>query len=321
MIMVWNQLQTEQENIYIQLKKLERLQLKAMTLNAQIGKTEHEIKVYTEQLNRIKEKLEKLESFSFINYYRNWTGKQDELREEETGKAAALELKINEAKLMKQDLLNDLQNINQEIIQFNEEQLKRQLEMVIIKKENWIKENQPEKAQQLQYLAESELNCKNLLIEIEEAKSAGEEALNQLHYALDSLQTASSYSTWDTFLGGGLLATHLKHEKLDESESKIHNAQIALQRFKNELLDVEELDAKNLEVTTDGFVKFADYFFDDIFSAWSIHSKISSSKEQITRITGNVRNTLNKLKRKQEVVEKEQIAIPEKKNDILGLEK
>lgn len=317
--MVWDQLQAEQENIYLQLKKLDKLQLKHKTLNWQIKKFEHEIKVYTEQLNRIKEKLEKLDSFSFISLYRNWTGKQDELREEETGKAAALELKINEAKLMEQDLLNDLQKINQEINQFNEEQLNRQREMVVIKKENWIKENQPEKAQQLQHLAESQLNCKKLLVEIEEANAAGEEALNQLYYALDSLQTASSYSTWDTFFGGGLLATHLKHKKLDESESKIHNAQIALQRFKNELLDVEELDAKNLEVTTDGFVKFADYFFDDIFSAWSIHSKISSSKEQITKVTGDVRNTLNKLKKKQEIVEKEQLILSEKKNDILRL--
>lgn len=319
--MVWEQLQTEQENIYLQLKKLNKLQLKDKTLEGQIEKSEHEIKVYTEQLNRIKEKLEHLESFSFINLYRNLTGKQDEIQEEETGKAAALELKINEAKLMKQDLLKDLQNIKQELNQFNEEQLKRQLEMIILKKESWIKENQPEKAQQLQQLEESELHCKNLLIEIEEAKSAGEEALNQLYNALDSLQTASSYSTWDTFLGGGLLATYLKHEKLDESESKIHNAQIALQRFKNELLDIEELDAKNLEVTTDGFVKFADYFFDDIFSAWSIHSKISSSKEQITRVTGDVRNTLNKLKKKQEIVDKEQLIISDKKNAILNITK
>lgn len=320
-MMVWEQLQTEQENIYLQLKKLNKLQLKDKTLEGQIEKSEHEIKVYTEQLNRIKEKLEHLESFSFINLYRNLTGKQDEIQEEETGKAAALELKINEAKLMKQDLLKDLQNIKQELNQFNEEQLKRQLEMIILKKESWIKENQPEKAQQLQQLEESELHCKNLLIEIEEAKSAGEEALNQLYNALDSLQTASSYSTWDTFLGGGLLATYLKHEKLDESESKIHNAQIALQRFKNELLDIEELDAKNLEVTTDGFVKFADYFFDDIFSAWSIHSKISSSKEQITRVTGDVRNTLNKLKKKQEIVDKEQLIISDKKNAILNITK
>ncbi len=318
---MWEQLQTEQEKIYLQLKKLDKLQMKNKTLNNQIRKLEHEIEVYTEQLNRIKDKLNQMESFSFVNLYRNWTGKQDELREEETGKAAALELKINESKLMKQDLSKDLQNIKQELNEFNEQQLKQQLEMVIIQKELWIKENQPEKAQQLQQLAESELNCKNLLIEIEEAKSAGEEALNQLHYAFDSLQTASSYSTWDTFLGGGLIATHLKHEKLNESESKIHNAQLAIQRFKNELLDIEELDAKNIEVSTDGFVKFADYFFDDIFSAWSIHSKISTSKEQITRVIGDVRNTLNKLKKKQEIVEKEQMIISDKKNDILGLTK
>ena len=65
--------------------------------------------------------------------------------------------------------------------------------------------------------------------------------------------------------GGGLIATHLKHDALDESENYLHNAQIALQRFQNELLDVQDMSTKSLAVETDGFVKFADYFFDDIF--------------------------------------------------------
>ncbi|RTQ93469.1 hypothetical protein [Lysinibacillus telephonicus] len=317
--MDWERLQVEQESIYLQLKKLEKLKAKEKTLTDQIVKIEREIIEYTEQLQSKKEKLQHLDSFSFINLYRNWTGKQDELLEEESDKAAALELKLNEAKLMNQDLSNDLEYTKQELSQLNEQKLKQQLEMVIIKKELWLKENQPEKAFELQGLMDAELNCRNLLIEIEEAKSAGEIALNKLYNAQDSLNSASSYSTWDTFFGGGFIATHLKHEKLDESENNIHHAQIALQRFKNELLDIEQLDAKNLQVNTDGFVKFADYFFDDIFSAWSIHSKISTSKDQITRVIGDVRNTLMKLKEKQEIIEKEQSAIKAKKDEILHI--
>ena len=60
--------------------------------------------------------------------------------------------------------------------------------------------------------------------------------------------------------GGGLIATHLKHDALDQSENYLHSAQIALQRFHNELLDVQEMSTKSLHVETDGFVKFADYF-------------------------------------------------------------
>lgn len=65
--------------------------------------------------------------------------------------------------------------------------------------------------------------------------------------------------------GGGIIATHLKHDALNHSENYIHSAQIALQRFHNELLDVHVMSTKTLQIETDGFVKFADYFFDDLF--------------------------------------------------------
>ncbi len=53
------------------------------------------------------------------------------------------------------------------------------------------------------------------------------------------------------FFGGGLIATHLKHDALDKTESYLHNAQIALQRFQNELLDVQDMATKSLHIETD----------------------------------------------------------------------
>ena len=50
-----------------------------------------------------------------------------------------------------------------------------------------------------------------------------------------------------------------------------------LQRFQNELLDIKEMRQNTLEVHTDGFVMFTDYFFDNIFTDWSIHSKITTA--------------------------------------------
>ena len=86
----------------------------------------------------------------------------------------------------------------------------------------------PHLAKKMTEIAEQELLYKQLIIEINEAIEAGNDALSALTDAGYALHEAESYSTWDTFLGGGFMATALKHEKLGETNSSLHLAQIAL---------------------------------------------------------------------------------------------
>lgn len=88
-------------------------------------------------------------------------------------------------------------------------------------------------------------------------------------------------STWDTFLGGGLIVTMMKHDDLDKSESALHEAQLNLERFEAELSDVQNGAIDELIVERGSFVTFADYFFDDIFSEWSIHNRINDSLSKV----------------------------------------
>ena len=319
--MTWDQLHNEQEAVFIQLKRIEKLKKQKEILTEQLATNNREIEAFNLQLQEIREKLEHLDTFSFINLFQSWTGKQEELRTQKIDKAAAMELKKNEAEQMKVDLTKDLLKTNSELVNFNEQKLNNQIELIRAKKQIWLKEFEPEKALKLQQLEEDELNCSKLKIEIEEARVVGRDAIKKLSNALKSLDSASTYSTWDTFLGGGLLATHLKHEKLDQSKNQMHGAQIALQRFKNELLDIQEMSTRHLTINSDGFVKFADYFIDDIFSAWSIHSKISSSKEQVSRVLSDVRNTMLTIEQKLQLVEQKIKEIKKLKNNILKLDK
>ncbi len=247
---------------------------------------------------------------------RTWTGQQDELRAEKIDKAAVLELKIKEAKKMQTDLSEDKVQITQKLAQIDELALQDKLREVHAKKKGYLQIHNPTQAERLEHLAQEKMHTKQLIAEIQEAEGAGEVALTKLGQAAASLHSANGYSTWDTFFGGGVIATHLKHSALDQSENYIHSAQIALQRFHNELLDVHEMSTKTLQVETDGFVKFADYFFDDLFSAWSVHSKISTAREQVSRVQDDVHNTIWRLQDKHnkatnylQTIEQEQGAI------------
>ncbi|WP_107923896.1 hypothetical protein [Lysinibacillus parviboronicapiens] len=296
--MEWQQLQKDQEMIHAQLRKASRLSEQKLLIEGQIDHAQRDINNHSTALNHIRSRLDKLEGFSFMNMIRTWTGQQDELRAEKIDKAAILELKIKEAHDMLQDLTEDLGQVHTKLAQINEQQLQENLSQLNAKKKGYLQLHAPEKAQRLAQLANEEMLTKLLLIEIKEAEEAGDFALTKLGQAAASLHSANGYSTWDTFFGGGLIATHLKHDALDKTESYLHNAQIALQRFQNELLDVQDMATKSLHIETDGFVKFADYFFDDIFSAWSVHSKISTAREQVSRVQDDVHNTIWRLQDK-----------------------
>ncbi|KOS62563.1 hypothetical protein FJQ98_17890 [Lysinibacillus agricola] len=296
--MEWKQLQKEQEMIHAQLRTASRLSEQKILIEQQIEHEQQEIYKHSKELNQIRLRLDKLEGFSFMNMIRTWTGQQDELREEKIDKAAILELKINEAKKMDVDLTHDLGQINTKLSQINKQELKGALSQLNAKKKGYLQIHEPEQAKRLEQLAHEEMLTKQLITEIKEAVDAGEAALTKLGQAAESLHSANGYSTWDTFFGGGLIATSLKHDALDKTENYLHNAQITLQRFHNELLDVHDISTKSLQVETDGFVKFADYFFDDVFSAWSVHSKISTAREQVSRVQDDVHNTILRLQDK-----------------------
>lgn len=296
--MEWRQLQNEQETIHAQLRNANKFNEQKRLIEKQLERAQQDIYKHSIALNHIRTKLDKLEGFSFMNMIRTWTGQQDELRAEKIDKAAVLELKINEAKKMQEDLTIDLAQAKSKLTQINEQHLQEALSQLNARKKGYLQVHEPEQAKKLEQLAHEEIVTKQLIVEMKEAEEAGETALTKLGQAAASLHSANGFSTWDTFLGGGLIATHLKHDALNQSENYLHDAQIALQRFHNELLDVHDLSTKSLHVETDGFVKFADYFFDDIFSAWSVHSKISTAREQVSRVQDDVHNTIWRLQDK-----------------------
>ena len=318
--MDWQQLQQEVENYQLQLLTVDKLKKQQVTIEQQINHIKSDVRSYEEQLMTARKQLDKLERFSFVNLFRDWSGKKDDLLEERLDIIAVKELKLIEAQLTEKDLQDDLVGVIQKINAINEPYAQEQLKSLEQKKQFWLMANAPRVAAQLTQIMEEELLVKQLIVEIHEAIEAGKVALSALTNAGKALNSARNYSTWDTFFGGGFIVTALKHDKLDKSSASIHKAQIGLQRFQNELLDIQEMKQNALNVEVDGFVKFADYFFDDIFSAWSIHSKIATSNNQISRVLDDVRNTLANLQTKLTLATEKQQSIYQQKQKISAIE-
>ena len=128
--------------------------------------------------------------------------------------------------------------------------------------------------------------------ELAEAVAAGEQALDQVDRVLDHLNDAEGFSTWD-LLGGGLLADLAKHDQLDQAQGEIEQLQLCLDRFRTELADVTI--RADMQVQIDGFLRFADYFFDGLFADWTVMDRIQQAKSRVSDTRAQIRNVLDRL--------------------------
>lgn len=153
--------------------------------------------------------------------------------------------------------------------------------------------------------------------ELDEAIRAGHAVQQQIESIADSLDSAEGWGTWDV-LGGGLISTMAKHSHLDDAQTSIEYLQELLSRFRTELADVS-LDANLGTISTDGFLRFADYFFDGLIADWTVLSRIHSSQERVQELHEQIANILSILTDKKTVHIHEKASIKNEINKMVAM--
>ncbi|MBO0846857.1 MAG: hypothetical protein J2P22_15735 [Nocardioides sp.] len=77
------------------------------------------------------------------------------------------------------------------------------------------------------------------LREIEVAQAAARAAIGGLRAAREKIGSAWSWGTYDTWFGGGLFSSLIKHERIDTAETYMREVDHALDRLRTELRDVD----------------------------------------------------------------------------------
>ena len=142
---------------------------------------------------------------------------------------------------------------------------------------------------------------KQELVEIDEALAAGEKVLAGIDFALDDLDSADSYSTWDMFTNSSLILDMMKYDKIDKAEAKMNQLEQHLESYTKELKDLS-LDRLLSYEKFSGMSKTFDIFFDNLFSDWDTKSKIGRNIEMLEQLGFNVEELQTKLEtRKQSI--------------------
>lgn len=236
------------------------------------------------------EDVRKLENSSLGSFFYSMLGTFEDHVEKERREALAARLKFDQVQKDLADVQNQISRLSAERLDYLRCQEEFD-ELYAQKKTDLIREN-GETAQKILRLADTANQAKMSLGEIHEATVAGEEVLAGLERVHSSLNSAEGWGAWD-LLGGGFIAGLAKHSHIDDAKAEAENTQRYLRRFRTELADIQ-LDS-DIDIQTDGFGKFADFFFDGLIADWFMQSKIQESQASVKRVKKEVLLILERL--------------------------
>ena len=260
------------------------------------------------ELDAVKRKeqvdVDRLEGRSLAAFFYNVIGKMDERLDKERQEAYAARVKYDAAARELEGVESDLRRYASELAGL--QGCEHRYETVLKEKAGAIKAAGGAKGEEVLQLEERGAFLESQKKELGEAISAGRTALDTTRQVLSSLDSAEGWGTWDLF-GGGLIADLAKHSHLDEAQGSIERLQSQLRQFKTELADVTIY--ADMQVNVDGFLRFADYFFDGLFADWAVLDKISQSQSQVQRTKGQIESVLSRLDSMLNAVEQEQAQV------------
>lgn len=235
--------------------------------------------------------VDQLEGHSLSAFFNAVIGKKEEKLDKEREEAYAAKVKYDVAVRELSSVEDAISYSEAEVNQRND--LEKQYEKMLKEKAEAIKASGSKEAAEIFQTEERITYLESQIKEIQEALGVGDTVLDITNSILSSLDSAKGWGTWD-MMGGGLISDMAKHSHLDKAQRQVENLQVQLRRFKTELTDVTV--HADMQVRIDGFLGFADYFFDGLFADWAVLDRIGRSMTQVQDTKKQIESVLNHLK-------------------------
>lgn len=234
--------------------------------------------------------VDRLETVSLRSVILGILGKKEERLDQERAELAAAILK-HDAAQKELEALEDLLDEKQQILNrcLNAE---AEYERLLSEKAEYIGGLGGFEADEINDLRQRISELEAHLTELSEAIKEGNKALRIANDALDSLGSAGNWGTLDLFCDS-MIFDIAKYGAMDSAKAQIERLQFQLRRFRAELADVA-MDA-GAEVETGGMFQFADFFFDDIFTAFSSLNRVDRAKDSVQTAIFRIHETVRAL--------------------------
>lgn len=247
------------------------------------------------------EDVEKLEGKSLANYFFQVVGKLDDKLDQERKEAYAAKVKLDAAERELAGIEADVLDLQRQLNEIHVAEVEYQA--ALERKYATLKASGTETAERIMEMEQKIAAMEAQKREIKEAIYAGYSALRVADRILSELDSADGWNTWDMLGGGGIITHVAKHSHLDSAQDLVSELQGKLRRFKTELADIQI--AANMQVNIDGFLRFADYFFDGLFADWAVGDRISQSRSSVSETRYKISHTLDRLSNMEQAADSE----------------
>ena len=301
------------------IKALTAAQARRKQLDAQIeelhrqrGERQAKVDETAQSFRKEQDDVDKLEKGGVHAFLLTLIGHKEERLDKERREALAAKLQYDQARSDLEYLENKLNGLIRERDGLRD--APEQLEALWTEKAELVKAMGGQTGARLVELDRQLSDVTHQQKEVQEALSAGENAKRLLGQVQDDLDSARGWGTWD-MLGGGLIATMAKYDRLDSAQSSIRAAQRALSDFRTELADVSQLQVPSIQIGE--FATFADYFFDGIFSDWYVQSSIKTAQEGVSEVHMKLTAALRDLEAASQDLNDQQASLKREREDLL----
>lgn len=155
------------------------------------------------------------------------------------------------------------------------------------------------------------------LAEVREPLQAAHDAQALLVDAVTMLQKARDWSTYDTFLGGGMIAGAVKHDRISTADDLLRESGRALERLAAELADVDGT-ARLVPVDVDGLTRTFDVWFDNIVTDWQVRDRVVRAHDRTQDVLETVRIVGRDLEQRERDLRAQAEAQAERRQHLLG---
>lgn len=295
-----------------QLMRRTQLQAALSSLHDQLA----QLREKEQQLRAIREKeqsdVDKLEHITLSSILYTIASRKEEKLEQERAEAYAAALKHDSA-------LRQIEALEQQSLSLSAQLqalsgTEEAFERALAAKAEALKTENPVFGMQLCRIENKLDEDRAQLMELQEALDAGDRVLQKLDAISREFDSAQNWGTWDLW-GGGLLADIAKYDHINDAQERINELQLQLHTYQAELADV--MVRANLQIQVDGFLRFADYFFDDIFSSWSVLGKIRDAQNEVLSAQIQVREIQQALAARKTALEQECSTLEQQQRSLL----
>lgn len=248
--------------------------------------------------------VDRLEGHSLASFFYHVVGRMDEKLDEERQEAYAAKVKYDVARREWQAVEQELSKCIKELDAIKD--CRARYGALLEEKRAAVKSAGGQRGERILQLEEELAVLHSHRKELTEARAAGSSALSTAKRMGASLEKAEQWGKADLLTSKTVAFVSYveKNRYLDETQEEMTNLQRQLRKFRTELSDVTI--GTDVSVQADGFLRFADYFFDGLIVDWTVLNRIRNSKEEISKVERQLRTAVSSLDSKLDAVEKKQ---------------